>query len=76
MQMLELFLGKVTSVLIIQVQEGLLCCHGEYRTVYANLKFVKKGDQVKAKDKLGKLLAKESGISESHFEIWKILVVV
>ena len=52
--------------------------HGEYRTVYANLQevYVKKGDQVKAKDKIGKLLAKESGISESHFEIWRILLVV
>ena len=70
------FEGKVTSVLIIPgAGRVVMVSHGEYRTVYANLQevFVKKGDQVKAKDKLGKLLAKESGISESHFEIWKIL---
>ena len=70
------FEGKVTSVLIIPGSgRVVMVSHGEYRTVYANLQevFVKKGDQVKAKDKLGKLLAKESGISESHFEIWKIL---
>lgn len=70
------FEGKVTSVLIIPgAGRVVMVSHGEYRTVYANLQevYVKKGDQVKAKDKLGKLLAKESGISESHFEIWKIL---
>ena len=70
------FEGKVTSVLIIPgAGRVVMVSHGEYRTVYANLQevYVKKGDQVKAKDKLGKLLAKESGISESHFEIWRIL---
>ena len=70
------FEGKVTSVLIIPgAGRVVMVSHGEYRTVYANLQevYVKKGDQVKAKDKLGKLLSKESGISESHFEIWRIL---
>lgn len=70
------FEGKVTSVLIIPgAGRVVMVSHGEYRTVYANLQevYVKKGDQVKSKDKLGKLLAKESGISESHFEIWRIL---
>ena len=70
------FEGKVTSVLIIPgAGRVVMVSHGEYRTVYANLQevYVKKGDQVKSKDKLGKLLAKESGISESHCEIWRIL---
>ncbi len=70
------FEGKVTSVLIIPgAGRVVMVSHGEYRTVYANLQevYVKKGDHVKPKDKLGKLLAKESGISESHFEIWRIL---
>ena len=70
------FEGKVTSVLIIPgAGKVVMVSHGEYRTVYANLQevYVKKGDQVKTKDKIGKLLAKESGISESHFEIWRIL---
>ena len=70
------FEGKVTSVLIIPgAGRVVMVSHGEYRTVYANLQevYVKKGDQVKTKDKIGKLLAKESGISESHFEIWRIL---
>ncbi|MAJ05964.1 MAG: hypothetical protein CL827_03765 [Crocinitomicaceae bacterium] len=72
----SVFEGKVTSVLIIPgAGRVVMVSHGEYRTVYANLQevYVKKGDIVKRKENLGKLLAKESGISESHFEIWRIL---
>ena len=72
----SVFKGKVTSVLIIPgAGRVVMVSHGEYRTVYANLQevYVKKGDIVKPKENLGKLLAKESGISESHFEIWRIL---
>ena len=49
--------------------------HGEYRSVYANLKevYVKKGDQVNKNQELGILLSLENGkLSEAHFEIWKI----
>lgn len=70
------FGGKVTSVLIIPgAGRVVMVSHGEYRTVYANLQevYVKKGDLIKTKDSVGKLLAKESGISEAHFEIWRIL---
>jgi septal ring factor EnvC (AmiA/AmiB activator) len=70
------FGGKVTSVLIIPgAGRVVMVSHGEYRTVYANLQevYVKKGEFIKTKDKVGKLLAKESGISEAHFEIWRIL---
>ena len=72
----SVFEGKVTSVLIIPgAGRVVMVSHGEYRTVYANLQevYVKKGDIVKRKENLGKLLAKESGIAESHFEIWRIL---
>ena len=71
----SVFNGKVTSVLIIPgAGKVVMISHGEYRTVYANLQeaFVKKGDYVKSKQNIGKLLLKQSGISESHFEIWKI----
>ena len=70
------FGGEVTSVLIIPgAGKVVMVSHGEYRTVYANLKevYVKKGDQIKVRTKVGRLLAKESGISEAHFEIWRIL---
>ena len=72
----SVFEGKVTSVLIIPgAGRVVMVSHGEYRTVYANLQevYVKKGDFVKPKEKIGKLLAKSSGISESHFEIGRIL---
>jgi len=69
------FTGKVTSVLIIPgAGKVVMISHGEYRTVYANLQevFVNKGDQVKSKESIGKLLIKDAGISEAHFEIWRI----
>ena len=70
------FNGKVTSVLIIPgAGKVVMVSHGNYRTVYANLKevYVKKGDQVKTKQLIGQLLSSEtSNVSEAHFEIWKI----
>ncbi len=70
------FNGKVTSVLIIPgAGKVVMISHGEYRSVYANLKevYVKKGDQVKKNQELGMLLSLENGkLSEAHFEIWKI----
>lgn len=71
----SVFNGIVTSVLIIPgAGKVVMISHGEYRTVYANLQevFVKKGEMVSSKDYIGKLLPKEAGISEAHFEIWKI----
>lgn len=71
------FSGKVTSVLIIPgAGKVVMISHGAYRTVYANLKevFVKKGDQVETKDNIGVLLPSSDspGVSQAHFEIWKI----
>ena len=70
------FSGKVTSVLIIPgAGKVVMISHGQYRTVYSNLKdvFVKKGDQVKTKQTIGQLIdSDEKSISEAHFEIWKI----
>ena len=70
------FQGKVTSVLIIPgAGKVVMISHGDYRTVYSNLKevYVKKGDQVNTKQSLGQLLENEDGnVSEAHFEIWKI----
>jgi len=71
----SVFNGKVTSVLIIPgAGKVVMISHGEYRTIYANLQevIVKKGEMVFEKQTIGKLLEKDNGISESHFEIWKI----
>ena len=69
------FGGKVTSVMVIPgAGKVVMISHGEYRSVYANLQevFVQKDDQISTKENIGKLLPKSNGISEAHFEIWKI----
>ena len=73
--MRAVFGGKVTSVMVIPgAGKVVMISHGEYRSVYANLQevFVQKGDQISTKENIGKLLPKSNGISEAHFEIWKI----
>lgn len=71
-----IFGGKVTSIFIIPGSgKVVMLSHGNYRTVYANLKevFVEKGDEVSTKEVLGSLLPSENGnVSEAHLEIWKI----
>lgn len=70
------FKGTVSSIFVIPgAGRAVMLSHGNYRTVYANLKevYVQKGDQVDATQELGYLLPGEDGkYSESHFEIWSI----
>lgn len=70
------FGGKVSSVFVIPgAGKVVMVSHGSYRTVYSNLKevYVKKGDVISIKQKIGKLLPASSGnVSEAHFEIWYI----
>lgn len=70
------FEGTVSSVIVIPgAGKVVMVSHGNYRTVYANLKevYVKKGDKLQTKDKIGNLLPASSGaVSEAHLEIWKI----
>ena len=46
--------------------------HGEYITIYTNLKetFVSTGDKVKTKEEIGILLT-DKGKTEMEFQIWK-----
>lgn len=71
-----IFGGAVSSVFTIPgAGKVVMVSHGNYRTVYANLKevYVKKGDKIDTKDKIGKLLPAIAGnVSEAHLEIWKI----
>lgn len=71
-----IFGGSVSSVFTIPgAGKVVMVSHGNYRTVYANLKevYVKKGDKLETKDKIGKLLPATTGnVSEAHLEIWKI----
>lgn len=70
------FGGKVSSVFVIPgAGKVVMVSHGSYRTVYSNLEstYVKKGDIISIKQKIGKLLPANSGsVSEAHFEIWYI----
>ncbi len=70
------FGGKVSSVFIIPgAGKVVMVSHGNYRTVYSNLEslYVKKGDVISIKQKIGKILPTSSGtVSELHFEIWHI----
>lgn len=72
-----IFGGTVSSVFTIPgAGKVVMVSHGNYRTVYANLKevYVSKGDKIETKQKIGKLLPAPSGgnVSEAHLEIWKI----
>jgi len=67
------FEGEVTSVLTIPgAGKVVIIKHGNYRTVYSNLKdtYVNVGSKVSTKQSIGSLLTHESGsMSIVHFEI-------
>jgi murein hydrolase activator len=69
------FDGVVSKVLIIPgVGKAIMVRHGEYYTIYSNLKesYVKEGDKISTKQTLGLIMTDEdAGKTEIHFEIWK-----
>jgi len=69
------FDGEVSSCIVLGSTYAVIVQHGNYRTVYSNLKNlrVKQGDKVKAKDKLGTILsnADEDNKTELYFQIYK-----
>lgn len=75
-QVRAVFDGEVTSVLNIPgAGKVVIIKHGNYRTVYSNLKevYVSSGDKVKTKKAIGSLLSKDGqDLSISHFEIHKV----
>ena len=67
------FDGEVTKILIIQgAGKAVMIRHGEYITVYTNLKetFVNTGDKVKTKEEIGIILS-DKGKTEFEFQLWK-----
>lgn len=70
-----IFQGVVTGIVEVPSSgKVVLIRHGEYYTVYSNLKdvFVKAGDNVTTKQTLGTILFNgEDGKTEVHLEIWK-----
>lgn len=69
------FAGEVTGIVVIPgAGKAVLVRHGEYISVYSNLKdvFVQKGDKVDIKDPIGIILTDPvKGKTEIHFEVWK-----
>jgi murein hydrolase activator len=69
------FDGEVSSVLVFSgAGKVVIISHGSYKSVYGNLQevFVSKGDKVKTKQSIGKLMPSDNGsVSEAHLEIWK-----
>lgn len=74
-QVRSLFQGTVVTVMYNPgFQRAVMVRHGEYFTVYSNLKevFVRSGDEITTKQPLGLVYTDEKeGSSRMHLEIWK-----
>lgn len=71
---LAIFEGTVTKVLVIpNAGKAVLLRHGEYLSVYFQLHdvFVKAGDKISVRQRLGSIITNETGKTELHFELWK-----
>jgi len=69
-----IFDGEVTSTMTLPGYNNVVIIrHGEFLTVYSNLDqlFVKKGDKVKTKQRIGVIQHDDSGKSKLHFELWQ-----
>lgn len=69
-----IFEGKVSRTAFVPGQHNMVMLqHGDYYTVYVNLKTVdvKRGQIVKSGDKLGEVFTDENGVSELQFMVWK-----
>jgi septal ring factor EnvC (AmiA/AmiB activator) len=70
----SVFDGVVTSVMsIASMHFVVIIRHGDYLTVYSNLKevSVKKGDKIKARQSIGSVFTDpDDGKTLLHFEIW------
>ena len=69
----SIFKGVVVKVQTINQFKAVIIRHGEYLTVYSNLEnvIVQQGDNVDAKQPLGRIIKDADGTTELHFEIWK-----
>jgi murein hydrolase activator len=63
----------VSKIIIIPGQGKLVMVrHGDYITVYTNLRetFVRDGDVVKTKEEIG-IIITDKGKTETEFQLWK-----
>lgn len=70
-----IFGGVVVAVATVGGLEGkvVIIKHGEYLSVYSNIEetYVQKGDKIKTKQPIGKVLTTDNSETELHFELWK-----
>jgi len=69
-----IFDGKVSRTIYVPGKNSVVIIrHGDYYTVYANLKTVdvKQGQELKANDNIGEVFTDNNGISELQFQVWK-----
>ena len=67
------FKGVVTEIMFIPGDNNVVIVrHGNYLTVYSNLVeiFIKKGDTVNVKQKIGKLAVSSGNNSTLNFQVW------
>lgn len=73
-QVFAVFEGKVAGVQFIPGHDyTVIIQHGNYYTVYSNLReaYVEKGEMIKAKKSIGTISTNNiTGSSELHFELW------
>jgi len=71
----SIFDGEVSSCIVLGNTYAVIVQHGNYRTVYSNLVqlYVKQGDKVKGKQKIGKILSdkEQDNKTELYFQIYK-----
>ncbi len=67
------FSGEVTGVVKIEEQYAVILRHGEYFTVYGNLKSVnvKRGDKISTKDPIGTVGTDDEKGPYCMFQVWK-----
>ena len=68
------FKGVVTELMFIPGDNNVVIVrHGNYLTVYSNLVeiFIKKGDTVNVKQKIGKLAVSSGNNSTLNFQVWR-----
>ena len=68
------FKGVVTEIMFIPGDNNVVIVrHGNYLTVYSNLVeiFIKKGDTVNVKQKIGKLAVSSGNNSTLNFQVWR-----
>jgi septal ring factor EnvC (AmiA/AmiB activator) len=68
------FDGKVSIVASIPgMNKAVIVQHGDFRTVYANLKnvYVVRNQEIKLNDAIGEIYTDNDGLAELYFELWQ-----